>query len=122
MKIIKIAAMSWILEQNDFSNSESPCHPNGSHQVFSQSDLPFGSSCGLKIFKIAGVAAILDIGMELFKHCLPSSFCSIQLKVWKEMWFEHFQDGWNDMILAILNLHVAPMPPTKFQLNRSYDS
>ena len=26
------------------------------------------------------------------------------------------------MILAILNLHVAPMPPTKFQLNPSYDS
>ena len=41
------------------------------------------------------------------------------------MWFEEFQDGhrgsclgyWNRTILAILNLHVATMPPTKFQLN-----
>ena len=26
------------------------------------------------------------------------------------------------MILAILNLHVATMPPTKFQLNPTYGS
>ena len=26
------------------------------------------------------------------------------------------------MILAILNLHVAPMPSIKFQLNPTYDS
>ena len=42
-----------------------------------------------------------------------------------EMLFEEFQDGHhgghfgyrNRKILAILNLHVATMPPTKFQLN-----
>ena len=28
---------------NVFSNSESPCHPNASHQVLAQSDLPFWS-------------------------------------------------------------------------------
>ena len=41
------------------------------------------------------------------------------------MWFGDFQDGhrggqlgyWKGMILAILNLYVAPMPPIKFQLN-----
>ena len=41
------------------------------------------------------------------------------------MLFEDFQDGWhdgllgyrNEMILGILNRHVAPMPPTKFGLN-----
>ena len=44
--------------------------------------------------------------------------------------FEEFQDGLhgghlgyqNGMILAILNLHVARMPPTKFQLNLTYGS
>ena len=46
------------------------------------------------------------------------------------MSFEEFQDGChggqlghrNGMILAILNLHVATMPPTKFQLNPTYGS
>ena len=41
------------------------------------------------------------------------------------MSFEDFQDGshgshlgyWKGTILAILNLHFATMPPTKFQLN-----
>ena len=45
--------------------------------------------------------------------------------VWEEMSFEEFQDGRhsshlgyrNGMILAILNLYVAPMPHIKFQLN-----
>ena len=32
---------SWISECNDFSNSESSCSPNASHQVSAQSDLPF---------------------------------------------------------------------------------
>ena len=44
------------------------------------------------------------------------------------MSFEEFQDGHhashlgyrNRTILAILNLHVAIMPPTKFQLNATY--
>ena len=47
--------------------------------------------------------------------------------VW-EMSFEEFQDGRhgghlgyrNGTILAILNFHVATMPPTKFQLNPTY--
>ena len=43
------------------------------------------------------------------------------------MSFEEFQDGrhlgyWSRTILAILNLHVASMPPTKFQLNPTYGS
>ena len=56
---------SWIFEWNNFSNSESPCHPNASHQLSAQSNLPFGSRCGLKIFKMAPMVAILDIGTEL---------------------------------------------------------
>ena len=52
------------------------------------------------------------------------------LRVWEEMSFEEFQDGRhgghlgnrNTMILAIPNVHVATMPPTKFQLNPTYGS
>ena len=48
--------------------------------------------------------------------------------VWGKMSFEEFQDGHhggllgyqNEMILAILNLYVAPMPPIKFRLNLAY--
>ena len=50
--------------------------------------------------------------------------------VLREMSFEEFQDGHhgghlgygNGTILAILNLNVATMPPTKFQLNPTYGS
>ena len=46
------------------------------------------------------------------------------------MSFEEFHDGChggnlgyrNGTILAILNLHVATMPPIKFQLNPTYGS
>ena len=54
----------WILEWNQFSNSKSPCYPNASHQGWAQSNLPFGSRHGLKIFKMATMVTILDIGTE----------------------------------------------------------
>ena len=47
------------------------------------------------------------------------------------MLFEEFQDGRrggghlgyrNGTILAVLKLHVTTIPPTKFQLNPTYDS
>ena len=37
---------SWLLDQIAFSNSESPCRPNASHQVFAQSYLAFRSRYG----------------------------------------------------------------------------
>ena len=46
-----------------FSNSESPCHLDASHQVLAQPDLLFGRRCDLKNFKMV---AILDIGTEGF--------------------------------------------------------
>ena len=57
-------------------------------------------------------------------RCLPSSFGSIRPTVW-EMSFEKFQDGShlgyrNSMILAILNLYNAQMPPIKFRLNLTW--
>ena len=50
--------------------------------------------------------------------------------VCEEMSFEEFQNGrhgghlgyWTGTICEILNLHVATMPPTKFQLNSTYGS
>ena len=68
--------------------------------IWAQSNLGFGSRCGFKIFKLATQATS----------------------------FEEFQDGhhgshlgyWNGMILAILNLYVALIPPIKFRLNLTY--
>ena len=57
---------SWISERNDFSNSESLCHCDASHQDSAQSDLLFGRIYCLKNFKMATMAAILDIRMEQF--------------------------------------------------------
>ena len=50
----------WILERNDFSNSESLCHCDASHQVSAHVDLGFRRRCRLKNF----LAAILDIGTK----------------------------------------------------------
>ena len=77
---------------NDFSNSESLCHCDASHQVSAQSDTLFGRKCKLMNFKMAAMAAIFDILIL------------------------------NRTTLAILNLHVATMPSTKFQLNPTYGS
>ena len=48
---------------NDFSNPESLCPSDASHQVSAQSDLWFGRRCPLKNFKMA---AIVDTGTEQF--------------------------------------------------------
>ena len=61
---------------------------------------------------------------------MPPKFSPIGLPIWEEMLFEEFQDGhhdshlgyWKGTILAILNLYVATMSPTKFQLNPTYSS
>ena len=82
MKNFKMAPM----ERNNFSNSESLCHCDASHQVSAQADFRFGRCC-LKNFKMAS-----HLGYR------------------------------NGTILAILNLHVATMPPNKFQLNPTYGS
>ena len=63
---------SWISEQNNFSNSESLCHCDASHQGLVQSDLWFGRRCCLKNFK-------------MLPQCLPLSFSSTKLMVLEEM-------------------------------------
>ena len=53
---------SWISERNDFSNSESLCHCDTSHQVLAQSDFRFRRRCHLKNFKInRTILAILNL-------------------------------------------------------------
>ena len=124
---LKNFKMVTIPEWDNFSNSESPCCPNASHQVWAQSRLAFGSRCGLKIFKMAKWQPSWILEQNNFSNsespCLPSS-STLSDKVREEMLFEQFQDlgYWNGMILAILNLHVAPMPPTKFHFNLTYNS
>ena len=58
-----MATMAAILDTGTerCSNSESPCHPDASHQVSPQPELLFERRCGLKNFKLA---AILDIGTD----------------------------------------------------------
>ena len=64
--------------------------------------------------------------VESLCHCNASHQVSARSHiVWEEMSFEEFQDGChsghlvyrNGMVLAILNLYVAPMPHIKFRLN-----
>ena len=119
---------SWILELNQFSNSKSPCHPNASHQVWAQSDLPLGSRHGLKIQDDHPWAHLgYTLGPSWISEFLRCSDASHQVSaqsntVWEEISFEDFQDGrhgghlgyWNEMILAILNLHVAQCLPSSF--------
>ena len=63
--------------------------------------------------------------ISLSPQSLPASFSLIRLTIQKQTSFQDFQAGhhdghlgyWNETTLAILNLHVTPMPPTKFGLN-----
>ena len=122
-------------EQKDFTNSESVYCSEASHQVSDPSKLRLSRSCRLKNLKMATVAAILDIGTERFKQfeypCLPCASHQVTAKS-----DSHFGSrcylkisrlngghlGYrNGAILAVLNLHVAPVPPTKFQLKPTYD-
>ena len=63
--------------------------------------------------------------------CLPNASHQVSAQsdtVREQMSFEDFQDAhhgghlgyWNGTNLAILNLHVAPMPPTRVRLNPTY--
>ena len=114
---------SWISEQNDFSNSKSPCC---SYQVGDQSDLGFMNSCDWRFSSWPGYWNGRILAILIFM-LLRLSFGSILLRVLEEMSFEDFQDGHhgshlgyqNKTILAILNLHVASMPPIIFGLNQS---
>ena len=84
------------------------------------------------------MAAIFDFWSEqilrllIYKSpwCFPPSFKSISLSVQEKKWKIGFQDGCNGghlgfpirMILAIFNLQVSLMIPTKFRVHWAFDS
>ena len=51
-----------------FCNSESPCHPNASHQDLTQSDFTIREQMRFEDFKMATLGAISDIGLEQFQQ------------------------------------------------------
>ena len=77
--------LSWILERNNFSNSESLCHCDTSHQVLAESNLRFGRRCRLKNFKMATMDIWTEQSLQFWNSmslpCLPNSFSSIWLMV-----------------------------------------
>ena len=97
LKNFKMAAVAAILDigTERFSNSESLCHCDASHQVLAQSDLRLGRRCPLKNFKMAGghgghlgyrnglILAILNLS-----HCDASHQVSAQSDmVWNAVRF-----------------------------------
>ena len=128
---LPIWLLSWILEQNDFSHSKSPCGTNASHQVLAQSDL--GLCYFVLVFFSAFSIAVTSLGEEMvnlitfrtyvrfvlvwfYWFPLPLGFWEGLRSVivallglfsyffWEEMSFDKFQDG-RGTILAILNLY-----------------
>ena len=90
---------SWKYERNDFSNSESLCRCNASHQVSTQSNLGFGRRCRLKNFKMANVGyrngtLFKKFWISMSLRCLPSSLDSIWLTVSEDMLFEEWISSW----------------------------
>ena len=114
----------WILEPNDFSYSESPCHPNNSYQLSFREQMWFddfqdGHHCGHLWYRNA--TTLTDLNLHV--AAMPPTMFQLKLAlVLEDMWFEAFQDGhhgvhfWymNGMILAILNLYFPSMPTIKF--------
>ena len=118
---------SWLSEQTTFSNSESLCCSDASHQVSVPSNLRF-RRCRLKNFKMADMAATLDIRTDNSESPEPPvkfrqnlthpSRVECQLMVFKMATMSTILDiGTDWATLAVLNLHVTLMPPTKFQFN-----
>ena len=110
----------WLLEWNEFSISKSPCHPNASHHVWAQSHLPCWSRRGLKIFKMATMAAswILERNDFSNSESLCCSDTSHQVSAKSYLWFGRryrlkiFNLGyWNRMVLAILIPQNSPSGP-----------
>ena len=117
---------------HDFSYFWSTIHPNASYQVWSQLAFQFRRKGEKQIFKMAAMAAILDIRLARFKlfliykspQCLLRSLESIGLSVQEKKLNIDFQDGGHGghlgflirTILAVFDLQVTLMLPTKFRV------
>ena len=129
---------SWISDLKDFNYFWSNSHPDVSYQVSSQWAFRFRRRSKKYIFKMAAIVAILDFQLEQFylflinksPWCFLPSFMSIGLLVQKKKRKIEFQDGhlgshlkfWIGTILAIFDLQVTAMLPTKFQVNWPFGS
>ena len=116
---------SWIADQNNFSHFWLTIWFDTFYQVSSQLTFRIRRRRANQIFKTLAMVAILDFGSEWFKQILIcklpqhflSSFKSIHLWVQKRK--IDFQDGGHlgfpiVTILAIFDLQVTTMLPTKF--------
>ena len=71
-------ALSWISNRHNFSLFRSRSHPVAAEQVSVQSDQRFGKRCRKPTFKVAAVAAILDLlSAHLAIVCLLSALMLI---------------------------------------------
>ena len=120
---------SWILEWNEFSNSESLslwCLPSG----FGSIQLTVWEEMSLEAFQDGGNGSHLGYcnGTILAILNLCYSNASHQVSAQSNLWFlrcrlKNFKMApldikWNNF--AILNLYVTSMPPIKFRLNPTY--
>ena len=111
------------------SNSEFPCHSSASHQVLAQSDLPFGSRNGLKVFKLATLGPSQISDQNYFSN--SESICHSSdafHQVWAQSalrygrcllknskmppWRPSWMWEWNKFSSS-----ESPMPPITFQPN-----
>ena len=108
-----------------FYNSESLCRSDASHQVWVQSALRIGRR-HLKNIKMATMASSwMPKWNELGRFesppppTMPPTKFKLNLTLVREQDGGHlgYRNGTN---LAILNLHVSQIPPTKFGFNPTY--
>ena len=110
-----------ISERNDFSNSKSTCCPNGSCQVSVQSGLRFWRRWRLKwrpswIKERNDYPCRPDTSHQVSAQSDFSLERRCRLKNFKMAAMGHL--GYlNETTSAILNHHVVPIPPIRFQLN-----
>ena len=99
---------SWTSEWNDFSNFEFLSHCDSSHQVSAQSDLGFRRRCRLNNFKMATLAAILDIGTEWFYHLYQ--YC-MKLLNQGEIYKQFYTDILGKQRHQNISIHIFLLPP-----------
>ena len=118
---------SWISERYNFSNSESLCCSNASHQVLAQSHLRFqvfqdGHGGHLGYGNRTILASLYNSPKPPIKFQLNLTLFGIRccLKNFKMDIYSGHLGYLNGTILAILNLCVTVMLPIKFWLNPTF--
>ena len=92
-----------------------PCHPCASHQVLAQTDLPFRSRSGLKLFEQNDFS-----NLNLYVNLMPPIKFQLNPTYGFGDVISRISRYKNETILAILTLNVSPVLATNFQLNPTY--